>query len=448
MSISMLLLFFLSLPSLLCRTLFNQSREVLSVGLANLASGLMGGIPATAALARTALNIKSGATSRASGIINGISILILSTVLFGAFRFLPLPVVAAILVSVAYRMVEWPEISQLYRLDKPLFMIAIVSALTCIAVDPTVGILVGAVLAQIRILMNLRDGHTELFIYKGRTCLMSMMFNRVKAKETVKAVANKYSEEVTEERIRAAGEVDEHALKVLFTSKLAPKENDETETLRTSDGRRGSAADSDLITLAPRKNVDAALPLVAVYNFPGYAAYVSAQIHRDRIRALLMPKAGGGDREGLGEDPKAVAAAAQAVADGVAVEESAAVPKAMPDVKIIAFGLQNTFYLDPDAAETIGTLAEELTRAGYEVYLLGFKRKVFDCVEKVHHLHPVRKFSDVNGLVHFLREQVTEEGKYVKPGPAEHHQHQHSHAAPAKAVAAPTTDEAIVPIKQ
>ena len=39
--------------------------QVMAVGLANVASGLAGGIPATAALARTALNIKSGATSRA-----------------------------------------------------------------------------------------------------------------------------------------------------------------------------------------------------------------------------------------------------------------------------------------------------------------------------------------------------------------------------------------------
>ena len=74
------------------KTLFNQQREVMAVGLANLASGLAGGIPATAALARTALNIKSGATSRAAGIVSGLAIIILSTALFGLFKFLPLPV--------------------------------------------------------------------------------------------------------------------------------------------------------------------------------------------------------------------------------------------------------------------------------------------------------------------------------------------------------------------
>lgn len=100
------------------KTLFDQPREVLAVGLANLASGLAGGIPATAALARTALNVKSGATSRGAGIVNAISITLLASVLFPVFKFLPLPVVAAILVSVAYRMVEWPEVASLLRMDK------------------------------------------------------------------------------------------------------------------------------------------------------------------------------------------------------------------------------------------------------------------------------------------------------------------------------------------
>lgn len=334
----------------------------------------------------------------------------------------------------------------------------IISGLTCIVVDPTVGIIVGAVLAMIRVLMNLRDGHSELQLFKGRSCLMTMHFNKVKAKYTVAAVKAKYDEEVTEERIQSAGEMDEKALKVLFTTKLAPKEGDETETLRAADGRRGSAVDSDLLTLAPRKSVDSALPIVAYYSLPGYFTFVSAQIHRDRIRALFMPKVGGGTREGLPEDPKAPSSDDGVNAEGVAAAEASgssvvAVPKPMPLVTAVAFSLQEVYYCDPDAVETIGTLAEELGRAGYEVYLLGFKKKVFDAVEKVHHLHAVRKFSDMQGLTHFLREQVNAEGKYVRPGKAEHHHGHHSHHDPAPVhAAAPSStsvdaDSAVVPVK-
>lgn len=73
------------------KTLFDQRREVLGIGITNFISGLAGGIPATAALARTSLNIRSGASSRASGIVNGVSLIILSVVLFDLFKFLPLP---------------------------------------------------------------------------------------------------------------------------------------------------------------------------------------------------------------------------------------------------------------------------------------------------------------------------------------------------------------------
>jgi MFS superfamily sulfate permease-like transporter len=114
---------------------------VLSVGLANIASGITGGIPATAALARTSLNVKSGATSRGAGIMNGISIILLSTVLFSAFKFLPLPIVAAILVNTAIRLVEWHEVRLLMETDKPMAVVMVVTAIICIIEDPTMGII-------------------------------------------------------------------------------------------------------------------------------------------------------------------------------------------------------------------------------------------------------------------------------------------------------------------
>ena len=185
------------------KTLFAQSQEVMAVGLANVASGLAGGIPATAALARTALNIKSGATSRAAGIVSGVSIIVLSTALFGLFKFLPLPVVAAILVNVAIKMIEWPEIIQLYHMDKPMFAVAIIVMVVCIVEDPTVGIIAGALLAQVRILFNMRDAHAQLVVYAGRTALMSQLVHLVAAKKAVAAAALKYGAEVTPDVLAA-----------------------------------------------------------------------------------------------------------------------------------------------------------------------------------------------------------------------------------------------------
>ena len=111
------------------KTKFNQRQEVFAVSLANVVSGMFGGIPATAALARTALNIKSGATSRVSGIISVISVVALSLVFLPSFKFLPLPNIAAILVNVAIRMIEIEEINHIYsntvlaRPDSPRFFL-------------------------------------------------------------------------------------------------------------------------------------------------------------------------------------------------------------------------------------------------------------------------------------------------------------------------------------
>jgi SulP family sulfate permease len=96
------------------KTKFSQRQEVLTLSVANMFAGLFGGIPATAALARTALNVKSGATCRVSGIISSISFVTLSLIFLPYFKFLPLPNVAAILVNVAMHMFEIDEIVHIY----------------------------------------------------------------------------------------------------------------------------------------------------------------------------------------------------------------------------------------------------------------------------------------------------------------------------------------------
>jgi len=67
-------------------TKHNQAREVLGVAMANIGSGIFGGMPSTAALARTALNVKSGATSRVSTLLNALFVIIISFVLLPLFK--------------------------------------------------------------------------------------------------------------------------------------------------------------------------------------------------------------------------------------------------------------------------------------------------------------------------------------------------------------------------
>lgn len=87
----------------------------LGQGVANILSPLFGGLPATGAIARTATNIRSGAKTPVAGMIHALTLL--AIVLFAAplARFIPLSVLAAILLVVSYNMGEWRDIPELFK---------------------------------------------------------------------------------------------------------------------------------------------------------------------------------------------------------------------------------------------------------------------------------------------------------------------------------------------
>jgi len=149
------------------KTEHSQRREVLSFAAANIICGALGGIPATAALARTALNIKSGATSRVAGVINSICVLLLSLVFLRFFKFIPMSTIAALLIMVAVRMVDVSHLKHMYRYDKGHFVIALISALVCVVLDTMAGILVGGVISLLIFTDAMSTGHSKIQLNKG-----------------------------------------------------------------------------------------------------------------------------------------------------------------------------------------------------------------------------------------------------------------------------------------
>lgn len=144
------------------KTKHNRNKEVLGLGIANIASGIMGGIPATAALARTVVNIKSGANNQLSSTINSLCIIIISLLLLTFFKFIPLAVIAAILVNVAIRMVTREDFVKLYKIDKKNFWIAILVAILTVYIDPIIGVLVGAAVSLFFFLDTLSRGQFDM----------------------------------------------------------------------------------------------------------------------------------------------------------------------------------------------------------------------------------------------------------------------------------------------
>lgn len=150
------------------KTKHNVRKEVLSVGLANVASGIFGGIPATAALARTALNIKSGATDKMSATINSICVILISLVFLSVFKYLPLPVIASVLVFIAIQMVEKKHYIAIYRNDKSALFVSLLVAVVTIIVDPMAGLLMGAAAALLIFVDKMSKSEAEITINKNK----------------------------------------------------------------------------------------------------------------------------------------------------------------------------------------------------------------------------------------------------------------------------------------
>ena len=144
------------------RTKHNERKEMLGLGLANIVSGLVGGMPATAALARTSLNIKTGANSNYSAVINALSVCLISAFLLGYFTYLPMPVIAAILVFVAVQMVEAEHFMKLWHYERSGFFVSILVALITIIEDPIVGILFGVAVSLLLFVNRISHGHFDL----------------------------------------------------------------------------------------------------------------------------------------------------------------------------------------------------------------------------------------------------------------------------------------------
>jgi sulfate permease, SulP family len=151
----------------------NSNVELVAQGIANLASPLFGGMPATGAIARTATNIRSGARTPVAGIVHAVTLLLILMVAAPLARFVPLATLAAVLFVVAYNMGEWREIPIILRLsaaDKAVWMATF--ALTVFA-DLTIAVEVGIALAALLYIFRIAQtttvaSVTPQYIEEGR----------------------------------------------------------------------------------------------------------------------------------------------------------------------------------------------------------------------------------------------------------------------------------------
>jgi len=121
--------------------------ELVAQGVANIGSALFGGLPATGAIARTAVNIRSGGRSPVSGISHALFLLIFMLLLTPWMRYVPLPALAAVLVVVAWQMSDASAFRHLLKGPLGDRIVLLLTFVLTIAFDLTVAIQAGLVLA-------------------------------------------------------------------------------------------------------------------------------------------------------------------------------------------------------------------------------------------------------------------------------------------------------------
>lgn len=124
----------------------DSDRELLGQGLSNIAVPFLGGVPATAALARTAVNVRSGATSRVAAAAHSAFLLIMVLVLAPLVNLIPLPALAGVLLATAFNMLNFRELWRHARASKLDGILTLVTLLLTIFMDLTTALFTGVLM--------------------------------------------------------------------------------------------------------------------------------------------------------------------------------------------------------------------------------------------------------------------------------------------------------------
>lgn len=146
-----------------------SNMELVAQGVANIASPLFGGIPATGAIARTATNVKNGGRTPIAGVVHALTLLVI-TLFFGRLAgLIPLAALAGILVIVAYQMSEWRVFRNDLRAPLSDSIVMITTFLLTVLVDLAVAIGVGMVLASLLFMRRMSEVTNVRFVTREFT---------------------------------------------------------------------------------------------------------------------------------------------------------------------------------------------------------------------------------------------------------------------------------------
>lgn len=126
---------------------YNPERELVGQGLASMAAGFFGGMPATGAIARTAVNVRSGARTRVAAIVHSLLLLAVVYLATGPVSTIPLSALAGVLMVTSFRMVSISTVRKIMRSTRSDALTFVLTALVTVCFDLIEAVEIGIVVA-------------------------------------------------------------------------------------------------------------------------------------------------------------------------------------------------------------------------------------------------------------------------------------------------------------
>ena len=143
----------------------DSNTELIAQGVANIASPIFGGIPATGAIARTMTNINNGGKTPVAGVIHAVVLLLILLFFMPLAQYIPMACLAGVLVIVSYNMSEWRTFKALLKNPKSDVTVLFITFLLTVIFDLTVAIEVGLVIACVLFMRRVMET-TEISVIK------------------------------------------------------------------------------------------------------------------------------------------------------------------------------------------------------------------------------------------------------------------------------------------
>jgi SulP family sulfate permease len=134
-----------------------SNMELVAQGIANICSGLVGGIPVTGAIARTAANVKNGGRTPVAGLVHSLALLVILLIFMPYVKLVPMSSLSAVLIVVSYNMGEWESFRQIFKAPKSDAAVLVVTFSLTLFFDLVIAIGIGLLLASLLFMRRMAD---------------------------------------------------------------------------------------------------------------------------------------------------------------------------------------------------------------------------------------------------------------------------------------------------